>query len=160
MAITGRRHKPTHLKIIEGNRGNRPLPADEVKPPVDKPSAPQWLTDEAKKEWRYIVPRLDSLGILTKIDRTTLEVYCEAVATHREATDWIAKKGILVSGRKGEAVKNPALQVQRDAARLIATYSRMFGFSPADRAGLDGGGGILATGDAALSLARVLSGNP
>lgn len=159
MARKGPRPKPTHLKVIEGNPGKRPLPDNEPRPhKPERPIAPSWLSDDAKKEWQYIVPRLDDMGILTKIDRTNLEVYCEAVATFREATHWVRERGILVAGqRKGDAKKNPALQVQRDAARLISTYSRMFGLSPADRAAMDGAGG-LGSSSAAAELRDILNG--
>lgn len=159
MASKGPRRKPTHLKLLEGNPGKRSLPVNEPAPPRERPSAPRWLSNEARREWRYIVPRLDALGLLTKIDRTALEVYCESVAIYRAAIEEIHERGVMVDGQKGTRVKNPAIQIQRDAARLISSYGRMFGLSPGDRAGMEGGGGTL-TGDAALALSRVLSGEP
>ena len=130
---SGRPPKPHNLKVIEGNPGKRKL-AEAPKAPPSTPTMPSYLTAYAKTEWRRIVPILDSVGLLTQVDRQTLAAYCEAVATFKAATETIAQTGILVQGRrKGEAIKNPALQVQRDAARLIATYSAMFGLSPSDR---------------------------
>lgn len=129
----GRPPKPTHLKVIEGNPGKRRL-APSVKAPPQKPRAPEWLTPYAKTTWRRLVPLLDDLGVLSAVDRDTIAGYCEAVSTFKSATEAIAKTGVLVQGRrKGEAIKNPALQIQRDASRLIATYSAMFGLSPSDR---------------------------
>jgi P27 family predicted phage terminase small subunit len=157
MARKGPRSKPTHLKIIEGNPGKRRLDPSSPKLPPDRPIAPVWLSEDARAEWRFIVPKLDAAGLVSKIDRTTLAVYCEMVATFREATNWVRERGILVAGQKGGAVKNPALQIQRDAARLISTYARMFGFSPADRVGMDGGA---LDGDAAAALAQILAGDP
>ena len=147
---TGRPPKPHHLKVIEGNPGKRSL-AEPVKAPPSKPACPSWLSKYAKTEWRRIVPVLDSLGVLTQVDRSTLAAYCEAVSTFKAATETIEEFGVLVEGRrKGEAVKNPALQIQRDAARLIATYSSMFGLSPSDRVrlGADPGTGRGHTGGA------------
>lgn len=136
MPRTGRPRKPTHLKVIEGNPGKRRL-APEVKAPPQRPRAPSWMSQYAKSVWRRLVPLLDELGVLTAVDRDTMTAYCEAVATFKAATEAIAKTGVLVQGRrKGEAIKNPALQIQRDASRLIATYSAMFGLSPADRSRL------------------------
>lgn len=138
MARTGRPPKPVELKLIEGNPGKRRI-AEPPKAPPSKPRCPSWLSTYAKTEWRRVVPVLDDLGLLTTVDRSTLAAYCEAVATFKEATELIAELGVLVQGRrKGEAVKNPALQVQRDAARLIASYSAMFGLSPSDRVRLTG----------------------
>lgn len=134
----GRPPRPHHLKVIDGNPGKRSLAAP-AQPPPSKPRCPTWLTTYAKTEWRRVVPALDALGLLTGVDRSTLAAYCEAVATFKEATEAVTEYGILVKGRrKGEAVKNPALQIQRDAARSIATYSAMFGLSPSDRVRLVG----------------------
>lgn len=157
MARDGRRPRPTHLKAIEGNPGKRPLNEAEPKAPPGRPIAPPNLSDDAKKEWQYIVPKLDELGLLHKLDRRNLVIYCELVATFNEATAWVKDKGVIVSGRdKGEAIKNPAVQIQRDAARLISTYSRMFGLDPADRASLEVGG---LPADAAAALSAVLAGD-
>lgn len=157
MGRDGRRPRPTHLKALEGNPGKRPLNLAEPKTPPGRPIAPPDLSDDAKKEWQYIVPKLDEMGVLHKADRRNLVIYCELVATFNEATNWVKDKGVIVSGRnKGEAVKNPAVQIQRDAARLISTYSRMFGLDPADRASLEVGG---LPADAARALGAVLAGD-
>lgn len=137
MSRGGRPPKPVELKVIEGNPGKRRLVAPPKAPP-SRPRCPSWLSDYAKTEWRRVVPVLDGLGLLTTIDRSTLAAYCESVATFKAATAIVADKGVLVQGRKGEAVKNPALQVQRDAARNIAQFSSMFGLSPSDRVRLTG----------------------
>lgn len=158
MARTGRRPKPSHLRVIEGNPGKRPINEAEPKAPPERPQRPPGMSEDAIAEWKYLVPKLDAMGILTKVDRTNLRILCEMVNLFNEATTWIQEKGILVAGRKkGEAVKNPAVQMQRDAARLIATYSRMFGLDPADRASLEVGG---LPADAADALAAVLAGDP
>lgn len=132
MARMGRPPKPVELKVIEGRMSSDDVARLGPKAPPSKPHCPSWLSTYAKTEWRRITPHLDRMGLLTQLDRHTLACYCQAVATFREATE-AAQKGILVKGQKGEAVKNPALQIQRDAARSIATYSSLFGLSPADR---------------------------
>lgn len=133
MSRRGRPPKPLELKVLEGGLSGKELGSLPPKPPPSKPRCPAWLAPYAKTEWRRIVPELDALGMLTQVDRTTLAVYCQQVAIFKEATN-IVTRGILTTGQKGEPVKNPALQVLRDSARLIATYSSMFGLSPSDRA--------------------------
>lgn len=129
----GRPPKPTHLKIIEGNPGKRRL-APTVKAPPSRPTCPDYLAPYAKTVWRRLVPLLDAMGILTRVDRDTMAAYCASVARFKEASEVLNKTGVLVQGqRKGQAVKNPAIQIQRDAIRDIATFSSMFGLSPADR---------------------------
>lgn len=137
-ARMGRPPKAHHLKVIEGNPGKRAL-VPPPKPSPSRPRCPAYLSVYAKTVWRRLVPLLDDLGVLTEADRDTMAVLCQAVADFKAATELIASKGYLVQGRrKGEAVKNPMLQVRREAAREIATYSAMFGLSPADRVRLTG----------------------
>lgn len=144
-ARAGRPPKPTHLKVIEGNPGKRPL-AQPPKPSPEKPRCPSYLSPYAKTVWRRLVPLLDDMGILTTQDRETMAAFCQAVADFRRAVEVINEKGYMVQGRrKGEAVKNPMLQVKREAVREIATFSAMFGLSPADRVRLVGDAG--AAGD-------------
>jgi P27 family predicted phage terminase small subunit len=65
--------------------------------------------------------------------RDLLVVLVAGIVTHREATELVAKTGILVKGRDGGFVKNPALQIQRDAAMVILRCAEHFGLSPSAR---------------------------
>ncbi len=149
----GRPPKPAHLKVIDGNPGKRRL-APTVKAPPSRPRAPEWLPSYAKTVWRRLVPLLDEMGILTTVDRETMASYCIAVNKLKESTEALAKTGYLVQGRrKGEAVKNPAAQHQREAMHEIATFSSMFGLSPADRQRLGDPASAAKAGDLETILA-------
>jgi P27 family predicted phage terminase small subunit len=137
-AKTGRPPKAHHLKVIEGNPGKRRL-VEPPKAPPRRPRCPEWLTPYAKTTWRRLVVILDDLGLLTLADRDTMAALCEAVSRFKASTEKIAASDVLVKGDRGP-VKNPAIQIQRDATRDIATFSAMFGLSPADRVRLLGAG--------------------
>lgn len=127
-----RPRKPTHLKLLDGNPGKRAItPPPKVSP--ERPIAPPHLSDEAKREWGYLVPRLDEIGMLSKIDRTALEIYCESVSTWRAATAILHEGGVLIRGDKGRIVKNPAAQIARDAATTVRLIGSEFGLTPASR---------------------------
>ena len=49
MATRGRKPKPTNLKVLEGNPGQRPLNDNEPKPGKKAPTCAAWLEPEAKK---------------------------------------------------------------------------------------------------------------
>ncbi len=153
-ARTGRPPKAHHLKVIEGNPGKRRL-EEPPKPSPSRPRCPDFLTPHAKNTWRRLVPILDDLGVLTAADRDTMAALCEAVSRFKAATVMIANTDVLVKGQKGEAVKNPAVQIQRDATRDIAAYSAMFGLSPADRVRLLGAGSA-GRGNAGTNLEDVI----
>lgn len=132
MGVPGRKPKPTRLKVIEGNRGKRPIKKDEPKPPPAAPTPPSWLGREAKAEWRRVVPELDRLGMISLIDRAALVAYCETWETYVAAVRAARKDGVLVQGERG-MVKNPAQQIARDAGAALRSWCEQFGFTPSAR---------------------------
>ena len=67
--MAGRKPKPTSLKVLEGNPGKRQLNPNEPKPDASIPKCPAWLSKEAKREWKRLVPFLEQAGLLTQVDR-------------------------------------------------------------------------------------------
>lgn len=142
MAQPGRRPKPTHLKIIEGNPGQRPLNRNEPMPVPVAPEMPDWLSPYAREEWVRIVPELETLGLIGRVDRAALVVYVEAVSAHRSGIERLGRMGqdVLIPGpAKGEDgqrsfVKNPVMQVIRDQAAIITRVCAEFGMTASARA--------------------------
>lgn len=142
--------KPTKLKIAAGNPGKRPLNKHEPQPVGRAPRMPSWLSKRAKTEWRRIVPELTTLGLLSRIDLAALAAYCQSYAELEEATRTLDKEGRVCAlpildkqGVKiGEKLKShPAVQQQRDAARLVKQFISEFGLTPASRTRVHGGTG-------------------
>lgn len=80
MAKPGPKPKPTELKVLEGNRGHRPLDLSSMfRPEVGLPDAPKWLTVGAKKAWRRISAELLHYNLLSKIDRDAFAMLCQTV---------------------------------------------------------------------------------
>lgn len=140
--------KPTKLKIAAGNPGKRPLNKHEPQPLSRAPRMPTWLSKRAKAEWRRIVPELSQLGLLTRIDLAALTAYCQSYSELEESTRvldtegrvcrWpiLDKQGVQI----GEKLKShPAVQQQRDAARLVKQFISEFGLTPASRTRVHGG---------------------
>jgi P27 family predicted phage terminase small subunit len=131
----GRPPKPAALKALAGNPGQRPI-KPEPEPTKGAPRAPHDLKGEALAEWGRIVPELDALGLLAKVDRAYLVAYCESWASFDQARQEVAERGALVTGRDGYLVKNPAAQIMKDAADMMLKFGSRFGLSPVDRARL------------------------
>lgn len=137
MATPGRRPKPTHLKIIEGNPGGRPLNRNEPTPEPVAPDMPDWLSPYAQEEWKRVVPELVKLNLIGRVDRSALIVYVEAHSAHRSAIEQLGRMNntTLLPGRRDrEVVKNPTLQVVRDQANLVAKMCAEFGMTASSRA--------------------------
>ncbi|MEV5080320.1 phage terminase small subunit P27 family [Streptomyces sp. NPDC056159] len=124
---------PSKLTELRGNPSKKKLSGGEPEPTRGAPRPPADLKGEALAEWGRIVPELDKLGLLTKVDRAYLVAYCEAWSTFDAAREAMAEYGPLVAGRDGGLVKNPAAQVMRDAADMMLKFGSRFGLSPSDR---------------------------
>lgn len=74
--------KPTKLKILEGNRGRRPI-TPEPEPPKGAPKMPQGMPERAKTLWKRLVFELDALNLITVVDGAALE---GAVVAYAHAT--------------------------------------------------------------------------
>lgn len=126
--------KPTALKVIEGNPGKRPLTANEPEP--DKldmlPGPPERFNKEAKREWRRTGPVLFRAGLITAADLPMFEAYCQAwgnYVTAQRAYDGEP----LITGQKGNLVKNPCAQIARDNLDKAIALAREFGMTPSSR---------------------------
>ena len=62
--MPGRPPTPTHLKLLRGNPGKRPIrPEPQPEQPPTPPEPPDFLTGYAFDEWRRVAPELHRLGL-------------------------------------------------------------------------------------------------
>lgn len=140
MGKRGPRPQPTKLRVLHGARPCR-INDDEPQASAGAPECPEGVTAEVREIWDYTLAQLVVMDIATPSDRDALLAYCEAVVTHRRASAILASSKILIPGvLKGSVVRNPAVQIQRDAAALIRGYAQEFGFTPSARSEIRSGG--------------------
>lgn len=132
MGRRGPAPKPTNLRLLHGDRKDR-INNNEPMPRSALPECPDDVSDEVRAVWDYTMAELEPMGVATAADRDTLLCYCEAVAGHRRASALLAKSDVLIKGRHGTPVRNPALQIQRDAAQTIRAFAQEFGLTPSAR---------------------------
>ena len=85
------------------------------------------MTPRAKTVWGQIVSAFPA-GHFTEADRMLLEEFCEAMATHRQATARIQKEGRYYTDVRGARRKHPACDDQHQArcdCAMLATKLRM-----------------------------------
>jgi P27 family predicted phage terminase small subunit len=97
---------------------------------VGKPTMPATLSAEAKAEWRRVVPELERMGTITKLDRGLLIRYCTAWADWLELDGQVTKTGRLVKGKDGHWVRNPLWLLRRDAESTVTDLGRQLGLTP------------------------------
>ena len=131
----GPKPKPTALKLIEGNRGKRPINKNEPKPKLGQPKCPADLSEEARKEWHRIVPELHKIGMLALVDRAGLIVLCRAWGEYMEAELTINNPGFkkITASKHGSQSMSPWFRIRDSAFNRYAKQSANFGLSPADR---------------------------
>jgi P27 family predicted phage terminase small subunit len=138
---TGRKPKPTHLKLVTGNPGKRALLKSEAQIVMALPSPPPHLNDEAKVEWGRISEELYKIGLLSGIDRAALAAYCQAYGrwvsaetaiTAMSAGDKLTA-GLLIKTSNGNAIQNPLVGTANKAMADMVRYAAEFGMTPSAR---------------------------
>ena len=135
----GPRQRPTALKLLHGERHLDRINRDEPVPRAAMPDPPADLTDEVADVWRATVRELAAMNLAFACDVESLRAYAEAVVVHRKACKVIGSTAILVKRvtQSGEVwVRNPALQVQRDAALTLLRFAQEFGLTPSARSSI------------------------
>jgi P27 family predicted phage terminase small subunit len=149
--MRGRPRKPNWLKILEGNRGHRPITGEDFQPPGEAPEMPKGMSRAARREFRFMCDALVPRGGITALDGKALWAYCDCYAMAQDARRLIEKHGQLIPmlavdrktgkpklGADGKPIikryyNNPAVKIHMKYLRLMEEYLKMFGLTPASR---------------------------
>ncbi len=138
---SGRTAKPASVHLINGNPSKLSAAAlkqlgKTIVPNSKAPACPEFLSTDAKTEWRRISNDLLTLGVLTKVDRAELAVYCQAWADWKYARSKIAELrdgGYVESTPSGYKQISAWMQVANRAEDRMRTAGASFGMNPAAR---------------------------
>lgn len=134
MAAKGRKPKPTAIKRLEGNPGNRPLPNEPVFSAVFPKKPPKWLSKEAKKLWNELVPQLQSIpGLIQCVDISAVELLCESYAQWKDAAQVIQEYGAVFTTPNGYIQQRPEVAIAQKNAKLVKELLSEFGLTPSSR---------------------------
>ncbi len=130
--------KPVELAVVRGQKKSRrrtnPKPTELPVKPVRK------LSGYAKSVWDRKAPDLIAQKVLTHWDADLFTSFCMWAAIEQQALDDVEKRGNVVDGDRGK-VKNPSMQIARDAATQLLAIGARFGLTPSDRGLLNLGKG-------------------
>lgn len=156
--MRGRKPTPTHLKLIKGNPGKRPINPNEPKPELARPLPPPHLNDDAKVEWGRVIDRLFDLGLMTDLDRAALGAYCQAYGRWSQAERALLKMAesdqltgaLMIKTKNGNAIQNPLVGTANHAMSEMMRYASEFGMTPSARTRIDASfGAAVKEGDEA-----------
>lgn len=148
----GRPMLPSNLKILKGTDQKCRMNENEPKPEIEAPDAPEFLNAVALAEWNRLVPELVKLGILAKIDSTTLAAYCATFARWVEAEGMLMSEGSVIETSNGNIIQSPWVGIANTALGHMRKFLTEFGMSPASRSK------VIATG--AANVGRPEKQNP
>lgn len=150
MARPGPSAKPAELKLLEGNRGHRPLNLDQLfRPEVGVPDTPRYLSKEARKAWRRLSVELTRYNLLSKVDREAFAMLCQTIGRLELVERSIEAKAqrLLADGKdpadalmdttpNGLRVQSALYQVLNKEQSKLHKMLESFGLRPDARAGV------------------------
>lgn len=141
MGQRGPRPLPANVHQLRGNPSKIPQGTLDAQAFVDVeiPNCPQFLKDEARREYRRIGPLLAAAKLVTLLDRGSLAAYCVNYAR------WVhAEKKLADLGDAGHEAVTPSgykqigvwLQISHRAQDQMLKFAREFGLTPSARSAL------------------------
>ena len=104
--------------------------------PCEAPTMPQWLSDDAKKHWRYMVKHLKDYGLLSKLDQGTLANLCTYYARAKEAEEQLQQHGEFQETPNGYVQVSPYSVAFSRYSKAYNVLARQFGMTPVARKGV------------------------
>lgn len=133
---SGRRPKPTALKVLQGNPGKRPLNQAEPKPPSGEVVMPGELSQAGRVVWGRLSPIARAMGTLTTADVEAFKTLCELQASLDMAArmkDSPEFAVVTVSDDGAVMAAHPVFSLELKYAPVIRPYYERFGLEPAGR---------------------------
>jgi P27 family predicted phage terminase small subunit len=129
----GAKPRPTRLKILSGTLRKHRTNAEEPVVTPDIPTCPRELSRAARKEWRRIGPELAQMGLLSRIDRAALAMYCDHYGRWLEAIAALQKYGVVIKSPNGYPMQSPYVAIANKAGEQVRLLLAEFGMSPSSR---------------------------
>lgn len=143
MGSRGPKPLPDNVHALNGNPSKKNLggmTGSDV--PIEIPDAPDHLDKIALEEWKRISFELYRLGLIAKVDRANLAVYCMAYSRWVHAETKIKEKenskddadgGLVQKTINGYLQMGVWLQISNRAVEQMRSAASEFGMSPSAR---------------------------
>lgn len=130
---SGRKALPTNIHLLQGSKPSARSDGAWTAPPLEVPDAPDCLTVDALEEWNRVVPLLKQMGIIARLYRAQLTIYCQAWGRYVEAERKIAslgEDGLIDLTPNGFKQMSVWLQISNRAAEQMKAAASEFGMTP------------------------------
>ena len=110
----------------------------EPKPSVGVPKVPDWLDADARAMWAELIPTLENMGVLARVDGNALARYCRLWSRWRKAEAFLDKHGEMypLKGEGGQVKyfqQWPQVSIATKLAQQLTRLEQEFGMTPSAR---------------------------
>lgn len=91
---------------------------------------------EARKKWHELVPELTALGIVTRLDRDLLGMYCQTWSELQEIWRLRETEPLMITTAAGNEIQSPLVGMENRAVARLIRIGAELGLSPSSRTGL------------------------
>jgi len=141
MGLRGPRPTPSAILKARGTyRADRAR--GEVKGPRGIPRCPAGLDKLAKQCWGQLLPMLQSMRVLSRIDRNGIIRYCIFWSQWHQAQQFLAKNGLVYPIKDGNGKVKclaafPHVAIVSKVGLLLTKFEQEFGMTPSARMRID-----------------------
>jgi P27 family predicted phage terminase small subunit len=129
----GRKPKPTALQLIQGTyRADRAKLAEPKLRGVIPP-CPEFLHEQARKQYQQTAKKLARIGLMTELDDMALTILCQSWGECLDAWARLQETGMLVKFPNGYPMTNPYWAVLNQAVKKLSAMLSEFGLTPGSR---------------------------
>ncbi len=117
-----------------------PKPENDVKDKSGIPEPPRWLDSEALAEWKRVVPLLNAMGLLGKVDRAAISGYCVSYSRWVKAERILNRKGLTMKVRTKAGgwyeMQRPEVTIAQKYLDRVKSFCSEYGMTASSRARL------------------------
>lgn len=129
----GRKKKDYKLKLLMGTVREPGKLKAKPAPATGMWKSPSWLGEWGREYHREHFQLANLMGLLSQADRSVWFSLCQRWQRIREAEQAITEHGILMKGKYGMFVKNPACTVLKSELEAFRRERQIFGLDPESR---------------------------
>lgn len=132
--MAGRKPHPTHLKILQGNPGKRPLNKHEPQFDNDPPEPPHYLSDRAHAIFLIVRARLAAQGYASSSHTEALTLLAIRMEEVEICTERLNTEGLTQERTDQWGVvyrrPRPEIVMRHEAAKHVQSLLAEFGLTP------------------------------
>ena len=129
---SGRKAKPTQLKLIEGTLRKDRLNKNEPKFSKNLAKCPRKFNEAQTEAWDYAIANAPK-GLLKSMDFSTLQIWVTALVTYEEAMNKVFELGQVTESHGGFLKPSPYITIANNQAQLLLRSASDLGFTPSSR---------------------------